>query len=588
MKQYDTTKEWDLYQKGKDYNMKINLYNTVDKNERFYSGDQWNGVVSNGLPTPVFNIFKRVINYFVSSILSQKVKMQFGVDNIETETENPEEQNLLDTADILSKHSDMKWEKLKMDSLLRDGLLDAALSGDMVAYTYWDDSIDTGQTYGQTVSYDEMGNPIEQPVKIMGDFRTELVDTGNVMLGNVSTTNTQSQPYILIAGRDMVSTLREEAKRNGVSKEDLKKITGDDECQEQAGDRGKIELDVEGDNARTLYLIKLWKNPKTNTIWMNKSTKYCVIRKDVDLGIKLYPIALMNWDKRKNSYHGQAIGTGLIPNQIYINKQFAMVMKHMMDTAFGKVAYDSTRIASWNNQVGAAIPVQGDISNAVQQIQPGQMNNVVMEVIDMTISLTKELIGASDAALGDVKPENTSAIIAVQQSASVPLENVKQNLYQFVEDIGLIWLDFMQNKYDIPRKLTFNDQDKVKTAQFTGTDYKDISFNLKIDVGPSSYWSEITAMQTLDNLLNTDKLTFIQYLERVPNGIIPKKQELIDEIKAQMQDQNLLYQSMEQFMLSLPPEVQQQLQSLPPEEMEMQLKQIMGQQPNIQNNGGIM
>ena len=57
---------------------------------------------------------------------------------------------------------------------------------------------------------------------------------------------------------------------------------------------------------------------------------------------------------------------------------------------------------------------------------------------------------------------------------------------------------------------------------------------VKIDVGPSSYWSEITAIQTLDNLLNGAKIDFIQYLERLPDGVIPKKDDLIMEVKEAM------------------------------------------------------
>jgi hypothetical protein len=271
--------------------------------------------------------------------------------------------------------------------------------------------------------------------------------------------------------------------------------------------------------------------------WMNKSTKFVTIRKDVDLGIKLYPVAFGNWDKRKNSYHGQAIGTGLVPNQIYVNKQFAMVMKWLMDMAFGKVAFDATRVQAWSNKIGEAIPIQGEITGAVQQLMPGQMNSIVLEVIDRTMNLTKELVGASDAALGDIKPENTSAIIAVQQSASVPLENVKANLYQFVEDQGLIWLDFMLSKYDLPRQLPYDVKGKTKLMEFSGQDFQDVAWSINVDVGPSSYWSEIASMQTLDNLLSADRITFIQYLERVKEGYIPKKDDLIEEKRKEMEAQ---------------------------------------------------
>ena len=38
------TEEWELYEKGKEYNYSLDLYNKVASNERFYRGDQWEGI----------------------------------------------------------------------------------------------------------------------------------------------------------------------------------------------------------------------------------------------------------------------------------------------------------------------------------------------------------------------------------------------------------------------------------------------------------------------------------------------------------------------------------------------------------------
>ena len=55
---------------------------------------------------------------------------------------------------------------------------------------------------------------------------------------------------------------------------------------------------------------------------------------------------------------------------------------------------------------------------------------------------------------------------------------------------------------------------------------------LKLDVGASSYYSEIASMQTLDNLLMNGYITATQYLERIPDGYIPARRALINELKA--------------------------------------------------------
>ena len=75
--------------------------------------------------------------------------------------------------------------------------------------------------------------------------------------------------------------------------------------------------------------------------------------------MKRYPVAYFAWDRVKGSFIGNSPITALKENQKYINKAYAMVMKHMTDTAFSKIVYDKTLIPEWTNEVGEAIGVRG-------------------------------------------------------------------------------------------------------------------------------------------------------------------------------------------------------------------------------------
>ena len=43
---------WQAYNKGVMFNEQIGLYDTVENNENFFIGKQWEGVEANGNPTP--------------------------------------------------------------------------------------------------------------------------------------------------------------------------------------------------------------------------------------------------------------------------------------------------------------------------------------------------------------------------------------------------------------------------------------------------------------------------------------------------------------------------------------------------------
>ena len=276
-------------------------------------------------------------------------------------------------------------------------------------------------------------------------------------------------------------------------------------------------------------MILLYK--KNGTVHLRKSCRSAVICPERDTGLRLYPVAMMNWERVKNSYHGQAVATALVENQLYINKAFAMVMKHMMDLSFSKVMYNANLIDEWTNAIGEAVAVNGPVENAVLRIEPGSMQTGFLEVINMTLAVTKELMGATDAALGNVQPDNTSAIIALQQSSSVPLDLQRRGLYHMVEQLGMIWLDFILRYYDSSRVMLYRKKGALLGNTLPLEEMENILFSCNVDAGASTYWSEIATVTTLDRLLSQGVISFAQYLERLPEGYITKKEELLQEVR---------------------------------------------------------
>ena len=60
---------------------------------------------------------------------------------------------------------------------------------------------------------------------------------------------------------------------------------------------------------------------------------------------------------------------------------------------------------------------------------------------------------------------------------------------------------------------------------------KDHAFMIKLDVGASSYYSEMAATKTLENLLMNKFITPVQFLERISDDNMPERIALIEEMK---------------------------------------------------------
>lgn len=603
------TRAFQLYEEGKRYNNSLtpNLYSLVDTNTEFYAGNQWVHLpqtpAMSRLPKPVFNYIKRITNVLVSQITSGGASVNLeplsyydggeGDPSGDSATEfaQAEVNNLL--------------EKLKMEYRIREAMFDAAQTGDYCAHFYWDA---TALPYGGASG------------AYRGEIKMELVDGVNVMFGNPNVTDVQAQPYILLVGRDTVKNLREEylAQHKG-DYLNADRIQADAEWREQVASGGKVELSGD-ENGKALYVYLYEKvvterdmtdidgNPVTEpafyangdpiyekgedgqlltdrngqpiqkmkkvkeyvtSVHVSKCTRNMAIFEDIDTGLTCYPIAWGNWEKQKNCYHGRALVTGVIPNQIFINSMFAMIMRHMQLQAFPKTIYNADLIGHFSNEVGQAIAVHGltpgqAINQVATNLNPADMSNQILGVINQVVTYTKECLGVTDVQLGNIKSENTSAIMVMQSNAEVPLENQRSGLYEWMEDVVRILLDMMGTYYgERPIVMSKSMETAVEDQssgmpvmnQYTGTmktvtenrrvmqsyDFsrlKKIWLNIRVDVGAATAYSEIAMMQTLDNMREAGIIDAIDWLERTPDKMIPRKQDLLQKLRAALSKQD--------------------------------------------------
>lgn len=502
------------YAAGLKFNEGIELYSNVKTNEDFFIGKQWENVKSNGLPTPVFNFLKRVVLFSVANISTENLKLH-AKPMVCTANANTEALELF--SNILNDQFAAIFEQNRLGGLIREFCRNAAVDGDGCMYVWWDESAETGQ-----------------PSK--GAIRTEVLQNTQVMFGNPNSRDVQSQPYILVERRMLVDEAKNYAKAHGASEDSVSAIVPDSK------ESGNIEMDQLGGEKVTVVL-RMWKDEESGHVLCYESTKAAEIRKPWDIGISVYPLVWMNWDYIQDCYHGQAMISGLIPNQIFVNKLFAMSMISLMSSAYPKVVYDKTKVPKWSAKVGAALGVNGSVEGVAKIIDPAQISPQIYQFIETAISYTQKFLGASDVALGDTRPDNTSAIIALQRAAATPMELTKQNLLQSVETLGRIYMAFMAEYYgnrfveiDVPAD--FGGGKAVVSIDFEML--KKIPCGIDLDAGASAYWSEIANMQTLDNLLMQGKIPTSEYLRRLPSGQISDREKLIAIVEAAERGQVLI------------------------------------------------
>lgn len=561
----DKVKDWQKLLDGRKYNNSLEppYVESVNLNIEMYNGNQWKNVESNGMPTPVFNIIKRAITFFVASITSSKTAIKLEpLEYSEDETQQSEQmQQQQKASDIASAEIANLMEKFKFDNRIRDALFKAAQMGDVYSHFYFDMN---KKPYRGMLG------------EVKGEICHELVNGTNVFLGNPNNPiiSTDTQPYVIVTGRDSVKRLKREARQFKKYESEEDQVDSDSNTQYEAGAMAQVEIDSD-DNGKALYIIVYTYDPDKDTITATKCTESAYMYKDVDLELSYYPVAGLQWEKQENQYHGRALCTDIIPNQIYINRQFAMVMYHLMNAAFPKRVYNADKIAGITNMIAGSIGVKGvmpgeNIMNYVGQLNPGVMSGEIIKVIDMAISYSKEMLGINDAALGNINPEQASgvAIASTVRQAAIPMENPRSNLYEYIEDTGRILVDMMGTNYG-QRPIVVSDKGSRRMEMFDFSTLKNLWLNVKCDVGPSTFYSEIAQVEMLNNLLsrNDPLFTMIDFLESLPDNYANK--DLIDRVKDNLQKQVEVQQQEAQQQAQMGAE-QEQMQGIEQEEQAQQ------------------
>lgn len=584
---------FDEYKAGNSFKESLGekgIFEQSKINERFYVGDQWYGAqAGNSRPLVRRNIIKRIGEYKISAIGSAPIAVNFSADGVPDNTSIdkdikaindglsqgqdlfkgesvPEPAEISVIMSAMSEYFAVSSERLRFNELCEEALRDAFISGTSFIYTYWDADIKTGLYADES-----------RTTTIDGDVACEVLNVENVNLGDPNNDNIQTQPYIIISQRKTIAEVKREAKRNGLKTEDIKPDKAETYLV-NGGDRGDSEPE---DSKRVTVLTKLWKeydkDGQTYKIKAIKVTENVVVRDVWDLKITLYPIAKFVWERRKSCAYGDSEVTYLIPNQIAINRALTASVWATMNAGMPKLAvstdaYDGTI----NNDPGQILRINNigerSIDQVIKYLQPpafaGQFENLVNDIAQNTLTDS----GANDAALGNIKPDNAAAIIQAREASLQPLQIAQNRYYAFIEECARIRADFWVNLYG-DRSLKIVDRNGTRYVPFHAKRYKNLVINAKVDVGASTLWSESVVISSLDALLANGHINFLQYLERLPKGLIPDVTGLIDDQKQAQQvanDQNMMMRGMaEQY-----PQEYDQFVQMPPEQQQEMLQQI--------------
>lgn len=544
---------WRLYEKGRNYHRRVGIYVDTDRNYNFYNGSQWEGAKLGDVEPVQKNFIKPIVKYKLSVIHDNLFAINYS-------SENFEDASFRETADrvceMLNRYAARIWERDKMDYKGRRVTKDAAINDEGIIY----------------VDFDQ-----DKKVPV-----NEIVKKNDIYYGNENDDDIQSQPYILIRKRMPVVNAVELALAEGLGKDKTDLIIGDNDTFEESGEAAKVEID---DMVTVVY--KLYR--LHGTVHFSAATRWVDIVKDVDLGIKLYPVAHFVWEEKEGSARGEGEVRYLIPNQIEVNRTEVRRVLTVKYQAYPQKVVDVSKISNPEalRTVGGVLKTNGqpvdDVHKVVGSIPPAQMSPDVVQLQQELIEVTRELAGAGDTATGLVDAENASgrAILAVQQASQAPMMEQKESYKNFVEDLARIWLEYLivhsDDGIDMEEEVTdpYSGEQTVQLVNVPQFVLEQLQATVKIDITPKGVYDKFAQEQTLENMLmqgffsgqrvselkayvnslDDDSVAPKMKLQKVIESI-EQEQQRIAQIEAQSQ---MMQQRAQQFLMASPDDQSEQM-----------------------------
>lgn len=520
-----TTETWNLYEKSVNFLQRMNLYGKTDSYYKFYIGDQWSGLKLSSSVEPVcLNIIQQIVKQKISTVTENLFAINYSAEN----GDNQEFiQNANEVCKSLNRYASKIWDFDEMDYKIKMWSRNAAIVGQSICYVDYSDK-----------------RPVNHNIKNV-----------DIMVGNENEPDIQKQPYILIRQRKTVLEVRKFAKDKGLSDIEIESIIGDNDTSTITGDKDEIENKV--------WLLTKFYKDKDGKVKYSRSVKFLDIEKDVDMGIKIYPFAIWNWEDREGSFRGVGEVEYLKPNQIEINKTIMRRLITVKNTAYPQKVVNEDAISNIKdvNKVGTTILFKdmGGVraSDVFMMTNPAQMSTDAEKVQAELINLSKDLSNVSEATTGNIDPSSASgrAILAVQQAQNQPLTLQVITLKKFLEDIARIWFEYWKkNSKDI--NVFYEQKDAITGEEIVVEDTVDskvmnkLEAFVKVDITPRGAYDRYAQELSLENLMAGGFITFDEYVESLDaDSVMPKTklERILNERKEKQAQINAIDMEAEQM-----------------------------------------
>ncbi len=561
---------WEDYQNAKAYQTSVELRTNVPIYVDFYEGRQWPRVtkLTEHMPRPVFNFIEMIINHKKANVLGSKVALNFVAPNDKTATR------------VFSDFARYQMKEMRMEDLDARALIDGAVKGTYIYYFYWDE-----KAPGRRGNFE-------------GGLRCQILDPLNVYFANPKEPDEQKQKWIMWEDRLEVNAVKDMADKSidkTLIEKDGLETPYNSEREQDGTDlctvitrlfRKDGEVHYERAVKNTVINKPIPLNPKLvekleelkkkkemekedNSITPTHDTE--LEEEDIDaIKFSYYPIVVGSWKIKDKSIYGRGEVETLIPNQKAVNFEIAMQLLNHQELGWGKLLVKPNALNGQEitNTPGEVIVDHTPGANnwwGIKKLEGENFAGAALDFPAKLLDLTRTVTNSSEVLTGDMISKDLSgkAIAYLQEEGGRSTGDLQKAFWRVKEKQGLVLAQFYKLYYedkdydfaltedeigDLEEQyrqngLKIDEVPTTKSGKFTGQDYLNIPFDIVVEAGPGSRYSEIMTVDMLNtlfingNIQNFTSEQLEQYVTLMPDSIMPFKNELRAIIKKQQRSE---------------------------------------------------
>lgn len=539
--------------------------------DAFDRNDQWD--LNNApawLPKPVTN--------YIHLVKTTK-RAAFAVDNPAGKL-RPMSPAGQEPVKLLNKAYEDTVERIKMRKVVRENIETSKLLGTGIAQISWDESAEGRM--GSTVLGDE-GFQYEGEIRIREIQPSTFYPDPNAF-------TIEDCEYIFIRERKPLAWIKNHPKFKAKwSKEESESSDNDKE------DRGEIFLrdydTAQGDGIVTF--TTMYEKEMNEEGGFKYSVSYLIGEKllmEEPLRPNRYPFALLHDFKQRQDFWAMSTCEFILDNQKIVNKvesiiaMIGILMQNPQKIVTKSSGIDPKKVALYGSapqQVWSTSDF--DPSKSIYHVPTPQIPLVLFNLLEQAKANIREITGLTESYMGQNvgSLQTSSGVQALIDRSTMRDRDQMYDIELYIEELTKILIDFMTEFYVEERqiRITGKKKEDIEFLPYIGSDFKDLSYDVFIDVSAKVQVSRMREIADAKELMNLQG----QYGAQYPIEIL-KPQEFIrmmDMIKGEeiieRMDADEMSNKVEEAMKVAQMMAEAQQQGVPPEEV-LSMAQAMFEQ----------